>query len=268
MSDVFDNDTADTPGPSGPDTFDDNPSAESAAPAADRRDLSELLAEFDKSEKSANGSHNPATEGKPTPLGGGDLESIRAEQARLAAALQAAPKGFYDSPELMGLALKMDGLAAFTDATMQRLSAAEQQRTIEDRARLEQEDTGRVLAFAREQLDGYDVPEGWDMRWLASEHAINAEVASAWKNRYASEEAKAHAQRVVEQSVKRMVKDAKAHANSRIDFNATEDRALVSAAVRGSTQPIPAEDGRAYSRRVNRMGDHEFAQEKERLFGG
>lgn len=267
MSDVFDN-TAETPEPSGLEAFDDKPSTETAAPAADHRDLSELLAEFDKSEKSANGSHNPATEGKPIPPGNGDLESIRAEQARLAAALQAAPKGFYDSPELMGLALKMDGLAAFTDATMHRLSAAEQQRAMEDRQRLEQEDKTRVLAYAREQLDGYDVPEGWDLRWLASEHAINPEVSSAWKNRYASPEAEAHAERVVKDAVKRMVKDAKAQASSRIDLNATEDRALVSAAVRGSGSKVYSEDPRVYAQRVNRMSDFEFAQHKSQLMDG
>lgn len=267
MSDVFDN-SAETTEPSGAATFDDKPSTETAAPAADHRDLSELLAEFDKSEKSANGSHKPATEGKPTPPGGGDLESIRAEQARLAALLQAAPKGLYDSPELLGLAMKIDGIAAFTDAAMERVSAQEQQRAAEDRARLEQEDKTRVVAYAREQLDGLDVPEGWDMRWLASEHAINPEVSTAWKNRYASPEAEAHAERVVKDAVKRMVKDAKAQAGSRIDLNATEDRALVSAAVRGSGSKVPSEDPRAYAQRVNRMSDFEFAQHKSQLMDG
>ncbi len=178
---------------------------------------------------------------------------------RLSEMQRAASKSIFDDRNFMDMALKLDSLSAYTNTAMQRLHEQEQQR-------VEAGDSAAVLQEARNRLSGMDLPNGWIERWLLSEYAVNREVAEAWHGRYSSEEATRRAVSVLEQTFKRMVLDARAMPSA-IDHEATNDRLMVAAAVRGSTSPPPRESQSAFDRRVARMSNAELRKFTDENFG-
>jgi hypothetical protein len=137
------------------------------------------------------------------------------------------PRGFSDD-DFMALAMQADAQRVLTSELLQR-------QQVEDWRRLESADSEAVLREAETQLEGMTVPPGFAKRWLWSEYAANPELKQAWDHRYSSEEAKQRAHHTVRQAFKRM----RAEAKMAPDPAATEDRLLVTAAVRGASTRVP-----------------------------
>lgn len=123
--------------------------------------------------------------------------------------------------------------------------------------RQETADYGSLLKEANQYLKGAAVTEDYADRYLRSEYELNPEVKQAWDQRYDSAEAKSHCDRVLKKTLTTMAK-----AVSRIpDRQATEDRELVAAAVRGTGRVAAPDAAPNYSR----MSSKELEKEWEKF---
>ena len=126
-------------------------------------------------------------------------------------------------------------------------------------AQQERADFEEVLSEANDYLEGLPVAEDFAKRWLLAEVQLNPMLKEAWEYRRASPEHQAHAVKVI----RRMFKDMRRSAEHTPDPVATEDRAAVTAAVRGASQMAPPAKAPNYSK----MSSNELNAEWDRLLG-
>lgn len=81
------------------------------------------------------------------------------------------------------------------------------------------------------------LPPDMARAWIVNEAMTDPALSSAWENRHASPEAAGIAQRQIDRALRKLGK----HLRSMPDPNTTEDRNLVTAAVRGASGPPPPE---------------------------
>ncbi len=245
-----------------------------ATPSVHDDDLADLFSEWDKAhapdvaepqlvENAAPlaGEGRPQTDNPPhTPKGLLDLlKQTNAARDRLVETQSAGAQSIYAVPGGLEMAIKMDTIAAFAETALQGLHAQEMQRR-------EGEDGAAVLAEASRRLEGMDVPEGYVERWLMAEYAANPDVKRAWDNRNRSQDDRDFGSVVIENALRRLVKDAR-KIPSAIDHEATADRMVISAYMRGGGKAPPPEDSKAYSRRLQNMTDAEFNKHREETYG-
>ncbi|QWG16120.1 hypothetical protein KMZ68_13810 [Bradyrhizobium sediminis] len=175
-----------------------------------------------------------------------------------AAGDQAAParinlndiRGFSDD-DILKLAMQNDQHRVVLDSFLQHQYQQQLQQQ-------ETADFDMIVGLANDHLEGLPVPDDFAKRYLAAEYQMNPELKKAWDERRASPDHDEYATRVIKRVLKQMHKSA-----SRIpDLQATEDRAAVTAAVRGASRAAPEPARPNY----NRMTDNEFSAEKDRLF--
>ena len=108
---------------------------------------------------------------------------------------------------------------------------------------------------------------------IVKEFGVTPRIAKGWLDQYAREVPAALDAFVNRPSdpgrwakwQKAMLKEfGKEHRQTKIDANATEDRESVTAAVRGTSTKVP--EGKAPD--FSRMSPQEFAEAKDRMFGG
>ncbi|MCA1546306.1 hypothetical protein I6F36_05745 [Bradyrhizobium sp. BRP19] len=227
------------------------PADPTAAPAttpstAGDPDIDSLLGEFDRS--------RPSEKAAPT-------EPAPQEPSRAA-----APRA-YSEDELFGMELRQIQHRAVLENVLQHQIATAERLHQEQLQRQEREDFAEVVDEAAQFLEGaahIGDPKQFVTRWLLAESQLDPRLAEAWQHRRDSKEHQAYAVRTIKAAFKKMSKEV-----SRMpDPQATEDRALVSAAVRGASSKLPpAETSAAYARRVERMSDADFQAEADRLMG-
>lgn len=125
----------------------------------------------------------------------------------------------------------------------------------------EKADFEEVMSEASDYLEGMPVAEDFAKRWFLAEYQLNPMLKEAWDHRRDSGQHQAHAVSVIRRMLKQMHKSAA----STPDAHATEDRALVNAAMRSASRVAPAESGESYAKRVSRMSNAEFEAEREKL---
>lgn len=150
-----------------------------------------------------------------------------------------------------------DLLQRLLQHNLDQSAAYEQQ----ERIRQENADFEEVVAEASEALEGMPVAEDYAKRWFLAEVQLNPVLRETWEHRRDSPELQRRAVQVLHREIRRMVKEV-----GRIpDPSATEDRAAVTAAVRGAGRAPPAENSGEYERRVANMNSVEFNKEIQRL---
>lgn len=233
-----------------------NPGRDTGSSQQEADDLPHLLAEWDRHAESEPGSQSKAGASQ-APDAGSLQQQIADVQRQLAAA---GNRNLYDDPELFKLALKLDGLSTFTETALSHLQAQELQR-------IEAADGAELIEECKSALGDMTeyISDDWIQRWLLSEYHINGHVKEAWDHRRNPEFADQAVGRL-NHMIKRMVKDARA-IPSPIDHEATEARALVTAAVRGSRSFVPEENSAQYRRRLANMSDAEFKRHQEETYG-
>ena len=246
---------AEAPPPPGPAPAD----AGAAQPARDAGDgLESLLAEFDRRvlKPGANGDARKANgdsrlQDKLRPPTEGDLKDLADATTKLAS----APPDAFTPEEKLALEMRI----GLHHTVLDQLIGQRRHEVWQQNARA---DFSRVLDYAKNELEGANIPDDYVEDKLIAEYRKNPEFANAWEQRRESAEAEARFNRVVTQVVKAMEK--KARAVPRYDRDATEDREAVTAAVRGASAKAPPEKPPDFSR----MSPAEFDAAKDRLFGG
>lgn len=205
-------------------------------------DIDSLLAEFDAKAKSKAPANDPGAAEAPAvprdaPI---DTSGLSAD-------------------ELMRLELGAISNRAILQSVLDHQITQQEQQHQEYLQRQEKSDFEMVVGMASDHLEDLPVPEDFAKRYLAAEYQMNPELKQAWDHRRDSPEHDDYASRVIKRVFKQMRKSA-----SRIpDLQATEDRAAVTAAVRGAGGRVPE----AAAPNFDRMTDNEFAATKDRMFG-
>lgn len=203
--------------------------------APDLGDLSELLAQFDEG-RTAKEQVTPAAELPQAPQNV-DLSKVN---------------GFTDT-DILQLQMQSDAQARFINDLQQHYA-------VQAHVQQSQADFKMILDMAEGELEGLPVPDDFAKRYLVAEYQLNPELKDAWDHRRDSREHDQRASHLLRKEFKKMREAAR-----RIpDQQATEDRAAVTAAVRGSSRYAPELPPPPNFRR---MTDSQFAQEKDRLFG-
>lgn len=207
--------------------------ADGAAPTGDEAhvpasrgsvDLVDVLAEFDRAVPSPKTAPRASTEASPP------------------AAATDADKGAAANAELAELREWAKGIEA------ERLQAREQA------------DIGWAIGKAKAAISKFvALPADYAESFMTNRWLMDPAFKAAWDGRYASDEAIRYADRMVERAVQALVKSAETIP----DRDATEDRAAVSAAVRGSSYAPPPTKPPDYSRMSNR----EFGDAVEKQHG-
>lgn len=208
------------------------PPAESPASASD--DIETLLQEYDSSGVSSGERPDEVAPEPPRTSSDDDVQRLLMEGEQQKAVLQ----------ELL---------------FQQNMHAQRQQ---------EHDDFNALMKEAIKATQGLPLPGekgDFERRWLMAEYQLNADFKEAWDQRYDSDSANARCASVMKRALKSLAGVAK----NAPDPVATEDRALVTAAVRGGTNaPPPAETDASYRRRVERMTDAEFNRMRDEMIGG
>jgi hypothetical protein len=209
--------------------------------------------------------HTPIPQGDETRQDGPDLETLLSEfgkgppaQADGAPAEKAAP----DWSKLDGVSRsEWLQLAIASDTNKLILQSFLDHHQQQQKIQQEKADFEEVMSEALDYLEGMPVAEDFAKRWFLSEYQLNPMLKEAWDHRRDSGQHQAHAVSVVRRMLKQMHKSA---ANTP-DPHASEDRALVNAAMRSASRVAPAETGESYAKRVSRMSNAEFEAEREKL---
>lgn len=206
------------------------------ASAPDDPELSSLLDQFE-------GRSKPAAEAPAPTMPATTTTDLDADRRFLQLAMQSDQQ--------------RDLLQRLLQHNLDQSAAYEQQQRI----RQESADFEEVVAEASEALEGMPVAEDYARRWFLAEVQLNPMLRETWEHRRDSPELQRRAVQVLHREIRRMVKEV-----GRIpDLSATEDRAAVTAAVRGAGRAPPAENSGEYERRVANMNSVEFDKEMQRL---
>jgi hypothetical protein len=133
----------------------------------------------------------------------------------------------------------------------------QEQRHQQEQQRQEKADFEETVEAASDMLEGLshlgDHKE-YAKRWLLAEAQLNPQLLEAWQHRRDSPEHQRHAVSTLKRAFKQMQKSA-----ARMpDPEATEDRAAVTAAVRGSSRSPQPERAPDYSRMTQNELDREW----------
>lgn len=124
----------------------------------------------------------------------------------------------------------------------------------EREAAMNKADWANVVKHGNEAVAEFDhLPADFAETWLMAESVRNKELRQAFDNRYSSPQAKHWAESRFKRAMQRLYKAAQ----SVPDRQATEDRAAVTAAVRGASSTAPPERPPNYGA----MNDAEFKAE-------
>jgi hypothetical protein len=168
----------------------------------------------------------------------------------------------YSADELMRLQLGAISNRTILQSALDHQIALQERQHQEHLKQQETADFQKIVGLANDHLEGLPIPEDFANRYLAAEYQFNPGLKEAWDHRRDSPGHDDYATRVIKRVFKQMRKSA-----SRIpDLQATEDRAAVTAAVRGSSNQAPPSDTAAdYRRRVNNMSDAEFRKHADEV---
>lgn len=112
----------------------------------------------------------------------------------------------------------------------------------------EQADFGTLVTEAKQVIDDFaHIPEDFAQRYLIAESALNPDLKDAFDHRNDSAQARHHFNNVKETTLRAIRKAAA----SALDPEATEDRNMVVAAVRGATSRAPEDAPPNYSGQSN-----------------
>jgi hypothetical protein len=125
-------------------------------------------------------------------------------------------------------------------------------------------DGALVVKAIRGEFPASQYPDEMVAGWIENLARTNPKIQEAWVQRYSGADGERNYRRAVERLGQAFHKQFK---STQIDHAATEDRAAVAAAMRGTARPPDAENDGAYRRRVSNMTDNEFQVERERLYG-
>lgn len=209
--------------------------------------------------------NTPAPQGNEPSQDGPDLEALLSEFGDGASAQSdslPAEKAVSDRNKLDGVSRsEWLQLAIESDTNKLILKSFLDHHQQQQKIQQEKADFEEVMSEASDYLEGMPVAEDFAKRWFLSEYQLNPMLKEAWDHRRDSGQHQAHAVSVVRRMLKQMHKSA---ANTP-DPHASEDRALVNAAMRGASRVAPAESGESYAKRVSRMSSAEFQAEREKL---
>lgn len=125
----------------------------------------------------------------------------------------------------------------------------------------EVQDTLTAIRSVRGEMAAEMYPDSMIAGWLTEQAQANPAVQAAWQNRGADP-------KTFQRTLDRLGRDFQKTFGVLPDANATEDRAAVTAAVRGASKAAPPDDnGAAYARRVSRMSDAEYRKHIEETHG-
>lgn len=198
-------------------------------------DIEALLSEFEAG-RGANASATDATAAESAAPARVNLNDVRA----------------FSDDDMLKLSMDVMVQRARTDAVLQQYQQERWQQQ-------ESADFAEVLSEAGEYLNGLPVAEDFAKRWFLAEAQLDPNLKEVWDHRRDSPEHQAYAVRALKRAFKKMQHSAKRTP----DPHATEDRAAVTAAVRGAGGRVPDSVRPNYER----MNPAEFAAEKDRLFG-
>lgn len=226
---------------------------DNAQPSAPADDLDGLLAEYDR-----GATTKPAAEPPSAP------------------AAQSPPAEIAESFSQRILRKAQEREARLRDAVRPKESAAEQTKHNDRLSQLEEFAAGieAERSAAREKEEAQKVfdqaaqiagevapwlPGEMAKAWLLNEVATDGDLAQAWSERHNSPE---HAL-IAERRINRALQKLRSYAKSLPDPKATDDRSLVTAAVRGAAVKPPPERPPNY----NSMSDAEFDREMRTKYG-
>ena len=225
----------------------------SEIPSAPADDTDTLLSDFDNGSASVRpdaGVTPQAPAVEPPPLSFTDrlLQKAAERDQRLADARkpkgpEAAPQNTAEREELQQLRTWAEGIEAERMAERERVEAQE----VFDRS-------GEVVQEIAPWLPG-----DYARTWFINEAMTDPVLADAWENRHASPEAAGIAQRQIDRSMRKLGK----HLRGLPDPVATDDRAVVTAAMRGASGRAPPEAPPNYSS----MSDADFNRELKTKYG-
>lgn len=222
-----------------------DPTAGSEVPSGGGHDLDHWLSEFDRTSKDK-------------PSGGGTVggdETSPQPDAPTTRPRPEPPRAVSDS-DMMMTSLRVAQQQVWWNEmmTQQHFAALRKQ---------EEVDFAEVLSVAKDQLDGMrHLPDDFARRWLVSEYNLDKELMEAWDNRYEDEGATNHARAVVRRALKKMVKAAR-EVPTPEDLLATDDRAMVTAAVRGASTKAPSEQAPDFAG----MSNAQYREEHKKRYG-
>ena len=212
----------------------------------------------------------------PAAAGGTDLMSLLAEFERetggLATASTPAPAKS-DNPADPGAAPSLDELmqeighdqapqnaSAELREKIDTISTAVSAMQAERRLEREKSDFANIVKMATDSIAEFShLPADFAERWLTAEAVKDQKLRAAFDNRYSSPQAYSFAQSQVRKAIERLYKAAK----SLPDIEATEDRALVTAMMRGASKAMPAPRPVRYGD----MTDVEFNRHVKETYG-
>ncbi len=203
--------------------------APSPAPAADNFDVDALVAQYDAA-TAAPAATAPAAQAEPT------APPVASVQDLLANGSNGAPAG--DTLAMMNWMLAVE---------------SERQEARDNR------DGAVAISHIRGDIDASIYTDAMVGAWVTEIAKTDAKVQRAWENRY--QDPKGYERAVV--ALGRRF--AKEHGQFP-DRQATEDRELVTAAVRGSGSPPPPLTQHEEQRRWARMSNAEFERERAALY--
>lgn len=204
-------------------------------------DLGDLLNEF---EKSAGGV------GKDTPAAPEQRPAIDWANAR----------GFSDS-EILALAMQSDSQRLVLDSLLEQQIAQARRNEQQARQQTETAHFAEIVDEAAAFIEDLPLadPKDFAKRWFLAEVQLDPVLREAWEQHLDSPEAHKRAIALVNRKIKQL----RASAKSMPDPEATADRAMVTAAVRGASGKEPPSRPPNYAG----MTTQEFAEAKDRAMG-
>jgi len=139
---------------------------------------------------------------------------------------------------------------------VQKLLDMEEERRREEFQRQFDADMAKTVVAIRGEISDKLASDKFVRAWIEATAEENPKLTSAWVNRKKDQKAFG---RIVE----KLSRDFAAEFSKRPDPNATEDREVVSAAVRGASTKTPEDKAPNYTS----MSDQEFAADVEKKFG-
>lgn len=217
--------------------MDQNQDTTSKAPAAASDDIDSLISEFDAATPAQE---KPAADA-PQPQG---TEVAATDDRR-----EPAPDNLFSSDAEDEVYRALDAAVAYDQ---QRLAAR-------DAA-----DGTLAVKAIRGDFPTSQYPDEMVAGWIENLARTNPKIQEAWVQRYSGVDGERNYRRAVERLGQAFHKQFK---STQIDQTATDDRAAVAAAVRGTARPPERENDAGYRRRVANMTDAEFNAERERMMG-
>lgn len=230
------------------------PQNEAQAPSAPADDLDGLLLEFDRSVPAAPSKQETEQSSAPTQPPAEIPESFTARLLRKAqerdARMRDAARPKDAEPAEQQNNDRLSQLEDFAAGIEAERTAARNKEEAEKVFQRAAEVTAEVAPW---------LPPEMARAWLLNEVATDGDLQQAWNERHASPE---HAMRA-ERQVNRALRKLHNYAKSLPDPKATNDRELVTAAVRGAAVKPPPERAPDYKS----MTDAEFAKELKQKYG-